>query len=190
MAGILDSVDQRTNLVGRNRLELLTFKLLGSQMFAINVFKVQEVQQLPTLNILPKSHPVVVGVTRVRDMTIPVIDLSKAIGRRSTPLDEHANIIVTEYNRSVQAFLIGAVNRIVNLNWEEVLPPPATSGRKHYLTAVTHIDGDIVEIIDVERVLAEVIDFEVDISDEINGTGSRHGGIAGRRLDGGYSTSE
>lgn len=167
MVGILDSVDQRTKLVGQNRLELLTFKLLGPQMFAINVFKVQEVQRLPALNVLPKSDPVVVGVTSIRGMTIPVIDLSKAIGRRSTPLDEHANIIVTEYNRSVQAFLVGAVNRIINLNWEEVLPPPAASGRKHYLTAITHLDGAIVEIIDVERVLAEVINFDTDIADDL-----------------------
>ena len=66
MAGILDSVDQRTKLVGQNRLELLTFHLRGSQIFAINVFKVQEIQQLPKLNRLPQSDPVVVGVTTVR----------------------------------------------------------------------------------------------------------------------------
>ena len=43
MAGILDSVNQRTQLVGQNRLELLLFRLIGPQMFGINVFKVREV---------------------------------------------------------------------------------------------------------------------------------------------------
>jgi two-component system chemotaxis response regulator CheV len=167
MAGILDSVDQRTKLVGQNRLELLTFRLRGSQLFAINVFKVQEVQQLPSLNMLPKSDPVVVGVTTVRGHTIPVIDLSKAIGRRPITQDENANIIVTEYNRSVQAFLVGGVDRIVNLNWDEVMPPPAASGANSYLTAITRIDNQIVEIIDVERVLAEIMAFDTEVSQEI-----------------------
>lgn len=167
MASILDSVDQRTQLVGQNRLELLTFRLKGSQLFAINVFKVQEVQQLPKLNLLPKSDPVVVGVTHVRGITIPVIDLSMAIGRSPIPQDENATIIVTEYNRSIQAFLVGGVDRIVNLNWEAIMPPPAASGAKNYLTAITKLDDKIVEIIDVERVLAQVVEFNLEISEDV-----------------------
>ncbi|HKK14427.1 MAG TPA: chemotaxis protein CheV, partial [Gammaproteobacteria bacterium] len=42
MSGILASVDQRTQLAGHNRLELLLFRLDGRQQFGINVFKVQE----------------------------------------------------------------------------------------------------------------------------------------------------
>ena len=56
MAGILDSVNQRTQLVGQNRLELLLFKLRGRQRFGINVFKVREVLQCPPLTNMPKSN--------------------------------------------------------------------------------------------------------------------------------------
>lgn len=167
MANLIDSIDQRTKLVGENRLELLTFRLKGSQLFAMNVFKIQEVLQLPKLNSLPQSNPVVAGVTTVRGNTISVIDLSQAIGRSPIVQDEKANIIVTEYNRSIQAFLIGGVDRIVNLNWEDVLPPPKATGRGHFLTAITQIDEKIVEIIDVERVLSDVISFNSKISDNV-----------------------
>ena len=167
MSNLLKNVDKRTNLVGHNRLELLTFKLKGSQLFAINVFKVQEVQQLPALNTLPNSDPVIAGVTTVRGVTIPVIDLSLAIGRSAIPHDENATMIVTEYNRFIQGFLVGSVDRIVNMNWDEILPPPAASGRSHFLTALTRIDEKIVEIIDVERVLANVVKFDMAISEEI-----------------------
>ena len=74
MAGVLDSVDQRTNLVGQNRLELLLFRLKGRQLFAINVFKVREVIKLPGLTGIPHRHPLVCGVTHLRDQTVPVID--------------------------------------------------------------------------------------------------------------------
>ncbi|MFT5579699.1 MAG: two-component system chemotaxis response regulator CheV [Paraglaciecola psychrophila] len=167
MANLIDSIDQRTKLVGENRLELLTFRLKGSQLFAMNVFKIQEVLQLPKLNSLPQSNPVVSGVTTVRGNTISVIDLSQAIGRSPIVQDEKANIIVTEYNRSIQAFLIGGVDRIVNLNWKDVLPPPKATGRGHFLTAITQIDEKIVEIIDVERVLSDVISFNSKISDNV-----------------------
>ena len=167
MSKLLDSVDQRTQLVGENRLELLMFRLAGRQLFALNVFKIQEVLQVPALTALPHSDPHVVGVTHLRDQTISVIDLSAAIGGPPLRSRENCNLIVTEYNRTVQAFLVGAVDRIVNLNWELILPPPKGSGRSHFLTAITRLDEEIVEILDVERVLAEIIPYETGVSSEV-----------------------
>jgi two-component system chemotaxis response regulator CheV len=164
MAGILDTVDQRTQLVGENRLEILMFRLSGRQLFAINVFKVQEVLQLPKLTLIPQRHPVVCGVVNLRGQTLPVIDLSQAIGMRPLVPDERSTIIVTEYNRSVQAFLVGGVDRILNLNWESIMPPPGSAGRQHYLTAITKVDEQIVEIIDVEKVLAEIVPMSTRVS--------------------------
>ncbi|MDZ7888216.1 MAG: chemotaxis protein [Pseudomonas sp.] len=166
MAGILDSVNQRTQLVGENRLEILMFRLAGRQLFAINVFKVQEVLQLPKLTLIPQRHPYVCGVVNLRGQTLPVIDLSQAIGMRPIVPGENSTIIVTEYNRSVQAFLVGGVDRILNLNWESILPPPGGAGRQHYLTAITKVDDQIVEVIDVEKVLAEISPMSSKVSAE------------------------
>src|SRR3990167_86252 len=166
MAGILDSVNQRTQLVGENRLEILMFRLAGRQLFAINVFKVQEVLQLPKLTLMPQRHPYVCGVVNLRGQTLPVIDLSQAIGMRPIVPGENSTIIVTEYNRSVQAFLVGGVDRILNLNWESILPPPGGAGRQHYLTAITKVDDQIVEVIDVEKVLAEISPMSSKVSGE------------------------
>ncbi|WP_097461718.1 chemotaxis protein CheV [Mangrovitalea sediminis] len=167
MSGVLDSVDQRTRLVGQNRLELLLFRLSGQQLFALNVFKVREVIKLPGLTEIPNRHPVVCGVTHVRDQTIPVINLSQAIRMKPQVVDKESTIIVTEYNRTVQAFLVGSVDRIINMNWEQIEPPPRSAGRAHYLTAITRYDNRLVEIIDVEKVLAEIVEFSTDVSEEI-----------------------
>ncbi|MFP8965474.1 chemotaxis protein CheV [Pokkaliibacter sp. CJK22405] len=168
MAGILDTVDQRTQLVGENRLELLMFKMQSRQLFALNVFKVQEVMQLPKLTKMPQSHPVVCGVASLRGQAVTVIDLSAAIGMKPIDTTKPCNLIVTEYNRSVQGFLVGSVDRIINLSWNLIMPPPATAGRGHYLTAVTRLeDNQLVEIIDVEKVLAEIVSYNSEISAEV-----------------------
>lgn len=156
MAGVMDSVNQRTQLVGQNRLELLLFRLNGSQLYGINVFKVKEVLQCPKLTIMPKSSPVVRGVANIRGGTIPILDLSMATGSRPLRDIDNSFVIITEYNTKVQGFLVHSVERIVNMNWESIHPPPKGTGRDHYLTAVTHLDDQMVEIIDVEKILAEV----------------------------------
>lgn len=157
MAGIMDSVDKRTQLVGQNRLELLLFRLGGRQLYGINVFKVKEVLQCPRLTSLPKLNPMVRGVAHIRGGTLPIIDLGKATGGRALEDLSTAFVIITEYNSRVQGFLVRAVERIVNLNWSDVHAPPRGAGREHYLTAVTRVDDEMVEIIDVEKVLAEVL---------------------------------
>ncbi|ATG91867.1 chemotaxis protein CheW [Methylomonas koyamae] len=157
MAGVLDGVDQRTKLAGHNRFELLLFKLVSRQRFGINVFKVQEVIQCPPLTQIPNSHSVICGVAHLRGKTIPVLDLSMAIGMRPLQRDAGCYVIVTEYNRSIQGFLVGSVDRIINIGWEQVKAPPTGTGKESYLTAVTEIEGELIEVIDVEKVMKEVI---------------------------------
>ena len=156
MASVLDSVNQRTQLVGKNRLELLLFRLEGKQIYGVNVFKVREVIQCPKLTAMPKLKPSVKGVAHIRGQAIPVLDLSAAMGHQPISNLDTAFVIVTEYNNQVLGYLVHKVERIINTNWEEIHPPPRGAGKDNYLTAVTDLNGELVEILDVEKILAEV----------------------------------
>ena len=174
MASILDSVNQLTQLVGQNRLELLLFRLNGRQRFGINVFKVREVLQCLQLTIMPKLHPYVRGVAHIRGNTISVIDLSMATGGRPIADLSKCFIIIAEYNRSVQGFLVGSVERIINMNWESILPPPKGAGRYNYMTAVTEVDGELVEILDVEKILDEISPVNTEVSKDLVVESDKH----------------
>jgi len=167
MAGILESVNQRTQLVGENRLELLLFRLSGKQIFGINVFKVREVMPCPRISVLPKQDAFVKGVAHIRGQTISVIDLSKSTGGPSIEQSADSYIIIAEYNRKVQGFLVAGVERIVTLSWSNVMPPPEGAGKSSYLTAVTEIDSEMVSILDVEKILNEINPISTDLSEGV-----------------------
>ncbi|MFT5813291.1 MAG: two-component system chemotaxis response regulator CheV [Psychroserpens sp.] len=167
MSSILDSVNKRTQLVGQNRLELLLFKLIGRQHFGINVFKVREVMPCPRLTVLPKQDKFIKGVAHIRGQTISVIDLSKATGGPAIVQTESSFVIIAEYNRMVQGFLVTGVERIVTLSWTEVMPPPEGAGKSSYLTAVTEIDNEMVSILDVEKILNEISPISTELSEGI-----------------------
>ncbi|MCI3944747.1 chemotaxis protein CheW [Pseudomonas syringae] len=182
MAGVMDSVNQRTQLVGQNRLELLLFRLDGKQLYGINVFKVKEVLQCPKLTIMPKSSKIVRGVANIRGGTIPIMDLAMATGSTGMISLVNSFVIITEYNTKVQGFLVHSVERIVNMNWEEIHPPPKGTGRDHYLTAVTRVDNQLVEIIDVEKILAEVAPVSEEISVGVIDAEVKHKAVSMRVL--------
>ena len=166
MAGILDDVDQRTQLVGQNRLELLMFHLGGPQRYGINVFKVQEVIQCPPLTKVPNSHPVVRGIANMRGRTITITDLAMAIGKKPLFNTDDSFVIIAEFNRTTQGFLVSGVDRIVNMLWEDIKPPPKGLGANTYMTAITQVDGDMVALIDVEKVLSELVGYATEVSEE------------------------
>lgn len=167
MSSVLESVNQRTQLVGQNRLELLLFRLNGKQVYGINVFKVKEVLQCPPLTSIPGRASVVRGVAHIRGDTLAILDTSEAIGRRQLANPSECFVIITEYNRTQQGFLVQGVDRIVNMNWSDIHPPPKGAGKEHYLTAVTEVDNQLVEIIDVEKILSEVSPVKENISDGV-----------------------
>ncbi len=149
------NINESTRLAGHNRLALLLFQLNDRQLHGINVFKVQEVVQVPELSPVPGSNPRVMGLARIRGRNVPVLDLSLSIG--GEPLERAAYVIVTEFNRTIQGFAVRQVDRIVNVDVADVYPPPRVGEVDSYLTAVTRRGDRLIEIIDVEHILAEVV---------------------------------
>lgn len=168
MANFLKGVDQRTSLAGMNRMELLLFTIRGEQLFGINVFKVREVIRTPQISPVPKADSRIVGVADIRGQTMPMIDLAKALDLEAIDPQKYSEslTIVTEFNSSVQGFLVEDVDRIVHLRWEDILPPPETLQNVNYLTGITRAQDQLVEIVDVEKVLVEVSGNRTDISDD------------------------
>ena len=158
MSGILDTVNLRTQMVGQNRLELLLFGLETSQKYGINVFKVREVLQCPELTEVPRQTSAIKGMAHIRGETIPVLDLSEAIGRRPIPDEDLTKtfLIVAEYNRRTLAFMVRKVDRILNTQWDQIMAPPKEIGNENYLTAVFEYEGKLGEILDVDQILADL----------------------------------
>jgi len=172
MAGVIEGIQELTELAGNNRMELLMFHLSDqNHRYGINVFKVQEVTQCPPLTKMPGAHPCAAGIAVIRGRSIPVFDLAKAIGLEPLEAYDNCFVIVTEYNRSVQGYAVHRVDRIINTNWSDVMPPPKTLGPDCYLTAVTRVNDDFVEIIDIEKVLDEVDEADEEISFEFSEAG-------------------
>lgn len=164
---------------GDNRLELLLFHLGSQQQFGINVLKVKEILDCPPLRQLPNSHSSVCGIAQLRGESLSVIDLSKAIGRTGQYADKanecSGSIIITEFNRTMQGFLVERVDRIVVREWKDILPPSGTLGATSFMTGVTDVDGQLVQILDVENILSnvspiDILTLDVDTSEIVQGT--------------------
>ena len=164
MSELLRNIDERTRLAGTNKLEILLFSLGPDphtgrrETFGINVFKVREVMHTPEITAAPEMPTAVKGMISLRGALVPVVDLSSYIGMTTDTAREI--MIVTEYNRHTQAFLVESVDTILRLDWSQMRVPPEmlTANLGGLVTAVTELpDGCLVMLLDVERILADTV---------------------------------
>lgn len=166
MTSFIQSVDARTQLAGTNRLEVLLFSLGNDtetgreEVFGINVFKVREVMHVPEITHAPDMPNAVEGMVSLRGTMVPVINLQKFCGVRAN--SKPKILMITEYNKHIQGFLVDSVDMIERLNWDEVKAPPQmlSSRLGGLVTAVAELhNSKLVMIMDVEKVLAETAGF-------------------------------
>jgi two-component system chemotaxis response regulator CheV len=152
----MDKVEQQTKLAGHNRVAMLLFRMGDEQLFGINVFKVREVMRRPPMERMPDAHVLIAGSCDYRGTTIPVIDLAVALGYPSLRDVASAHLMVTEFSRSVQGFLVAEPQRLVHCAGESLATPAPALGFGSRVNAVTRVDGALVAVVDVEHVLASL----------------------------------
>jgi two-component system chemotaxis response regulator CheV len=82
-----------------------------------------------------------------------VIDLSRAIGERPLADPDGGCLIVTDVSRSKQGLHVQAVSKIVHCLTTDIRPPPYGSSSKSFITGVTQVDGVLVQVLDIEKVI-------------------------------------
>jgi two-component system chemotaxis response regulator CheV len=162
---IQQEVDERANLTGSNKFEMLLFRLgvtradAQSELFGINVFKIREIVAMPEITSMAGASKNMLGMVNLRGQIIPVIDLPAVVG--CTPATGLNIMLVTEFARTTQAFAVESVEDIVRLDWGQVLPAErGAQGGK--VTSIARLDGDVnnsrlAQVLDVESILGEIM---------------------------------
>lgn len=163
---LMAEVDQRTRLAFSNEMEMLTFWLTDGQLYGLNVFKIIEILECPqTVTRMPYAHPCIKGSIDFRGRPISLIDLAEFLGM--PPVDRARTVsyvLVCEYSTTVQGFLVSQPNVLINKNWQEIIKPTASIYDSGFLTAITYHQEETIQILDVEKILVEIVGIDHTIS--------------------------
>ena len=141
---------------GTNEIEVMKFTI-GGNLFGINVAKVKEIMISAPVKPMPHAHPSVEGIFKPRDMVITVVDLPQYLGAER-PKGEKDIFIITNFNKMYIAFRVHAVDRISRISWTDISKPDKTvsGGAESVATGIAQCEGELVTILDFERIVAEI----------------------------------
>ncbi|MFL6708362.1 MAG: chemotaxis protein [Massilia sp.] len=162
MKTVQQEVDERSNLTGTNKFELLLFRLGAdkngdrNELFGINVFKIREIVAMPEVTAIAGAEPHVLGVVNLRGAIIQVLDLPAIAG--CVPKTGLNIMLVTEFARTTQAFAVESVEEIVRLDWSSVMSAERSGGTGGLVTSIARLEDDangprLAQVLDLETIL-------------------------------------
>ena len=159
---------------GTNEIEIMQFTIFG-ELYGINVAKVREIMMADKVKPVPHSHGAVEGIFKPRDILLTVINLPKYLTGDSGDKNERDLFIVTNFNKMHIAFRVHTVVGISRISWEDIQKPDKTltNGEDGVATGIAQCGGQLVTILDFEKIVAEIAPETSIQVDEIDRLGDR-----------------
>lgn len=159
---------------GTNELQILEFKM-ADQLFGINVAKVSEIQVATATKPMQKSHPDVEGIFRPRDEIITVIDMAHYLSLPASENPERDIFIITRFNQQNFAFHVHSVVGIIRISWTHMQKPDQLiyGGDEGVATAIAEYNGELITILDFEKIVSEICPQTGIQTDDIEKLGHR-----------------
>lgn len=95
----------------------------GSQAYALELLKVQEVVLPVPLLSLRGTAPAMLGIMNLRGQVVPVMDLGIHLGGAPAGEDALTRIVVLEENGDIMGLRVTAVEDVTNLSDSQIEPP-------------------------------------------------------------------
>ncbi|MBR2895694.1 MAG: chemotaxis protein CheV [Oscillospiraceae bacterium] len=142
---------------GTNEIEIMEFTIDGN-LYGINVAKVREIMMSAPVKAMPHAHPAVEGVFKPRDTVLTVVNLSKYLDGSNAQKGEKDIFIVTNFNKMYIAFRVHTVVGISRISWKDIQKPDSTvsGGDDGVTTGIAQCRGELVTILDFEKIVAEI----------------------------------
>ena len=152
---------------GTNELEVAEFGIYRKdkdilQSFGINVAKVREIIKMPSYIKMPASNVHVLGVFKLRDQIIPLINLSSWLNEKVEGVNyDDCVVIVTEFNKANFGFVVHQIRTIHRFSWEKVLPPAnldnsLINANINSITGIVPLKDRIMLMIDFEKIVGDI----------------------------------
>jgi purine-binding chemotaxis protein CheW len=139
--------------------QYLTFKL-GEEIFALEVAKVREILDFPTVTKVPNTPDFMRGVINLRGGVVPVIDLRLKFGFAQTEKTVNTCIIVVEVSLRGETTILGAlsdsVQEVFDLEPDQIEPAPkiGTQLKSDFIKGIGKRKNNFIIILDIDKIFS------------------------------------
>ncbi len=139
--------------------QYLTFTL-ADEVFAVDVARVREILEMPSITKVPQVPDFMLGVINLRGCVVPVIDLRQKFGMQETAQTVNTCIIVVEVAMDGENIVLGSladsVQEVIEMEPSQIEAAPhiGTNLKTNFIKGMGKHDGRFVMILDIDKVFS------------------------------------
>ena len=148
-------MEEKRNVEAASRKWEVVVFTLGKDAFAINVNKTREILRWTGCRPIPTKTPSFVGITTLRDALLPLIDLRIFLGIHSNVPMHLTKVMVVEFNDIKLGFLVDGVERIRQVNAEDLDSSKMRGVSLKWVLYIIKRDERNILLLDYEAIIQE-----------------------------------
>ena len=124
--------------------------------YCIDINLTLAINKIVPITRVPKSPEYICGVINLRGQVVTVVDLGMRLGKTATKASPGNRIVIIRDMHENIGLLVDKVIDIIQVNSENVDPPPANLGGVvgHFFGGVYRDDARVVGILDIAEIIS------------------------------------
>lgn len=137
-------------------LQLVTFTL-GSEEYAVDILRVQEINRMISITMVPNSPSYMEGVINLRGKVIPVINLRKKFEIVEKEDTESSRIMIVDLHGVTKGIIVDAVSEVLRVPAGIVEPPPpmATNITTTFINGIAKLEDRLIILLDIDKLIGD-----------------------------------
>ncbi len=134
--------------------QLVVFEL-ANEHYGVEISSVESIIKMQEITRIPHSPSFVEGITNLRGIVLPVIDLRKRFGLSAQEISRDSRIMVVALGTMKVGMIVDAVSEVLRVQSESIEPPPSmtTSSRANFITGIAKLNDILVILLDMSKIL-------------------------------------
>jgi purine-binding chemotaxis protein CheW len=128
---------------------------IDQERFGVDIAAVESIIKMQPLTRVPHSPSFVEGVTNLRGVVVPVIDLRKRFGLPEAVLTQESRIVITNLKGIQVGMVVDSVSEVLTISTDIIDPTPAmiSSVNTEFINGIARFDEYLVILLDLQKVL-------------------------------------
>ena len=140
-----------------NAAEQTVVVRVASELYGIDITAVQEIIRVPAITRVPNTPGTTLGVTNLRGRIVPVMDLRVLLGAEVAEATIASRVVIINLPEGDIGLWVDGVSEVLEVHAEDVDPSSTIDwlADATILRGVVKLEGRLVGLLDIERLLAD-----------------------------------
>lgn len=135
--------------------QLVVFELAGEN-YGLDIAAVEGIIKMQAITKMPQAPAFVEGVTNLRGLVVPVIDLRNRFGLPAQDATRNTRIVVVYMGSTKVGMVVDGVSQVLHVQdeWVEPPPPMVTTANSAFIKGIAKLEGQLIILLDLTKVLS------------------------------------